>query len=475
MTRTAVGYFRDRAAADAAYDDLVSSGFGRDDVSIMGRGREGGTGLADDDHVGAGEGAAVGGITGLLIGAAAMLIPGIGPIVAVGPLAAGLAGAVTGGVTGVVVGGITGALTDAGVDHDTATYYDERFKQGGYLLTVRAHDMEYEKARMILERHGGDVRSGTGSGSMATTDTATGWNTAMPGYRSRWQERYGASGDRWDDLEPAYRYGYEMHSSPRYRGRAWSEAEPELRRDWETRYRDRPWDRFGSHVRETWDDDDRSMRLKEERLRPEKETVKAGEVALRKDVVTEQKSIDVPVTREEVVVERRPVKGRRPASGNVREGETIRVPVHEEQVRLEKEAVVTEEVTLGKRPVVETERVTGTIRREEARVETDGDVAVSGAAGAASGTRTAGDWASVMPTYRTNWERQYGTGGGRWEEYEPSYRYGWEMRRDPRYQGRSWTQVEPELRRDWESRHHDMPWDKAARAIRETWEDATSR
>jgi len=93
VARTTVGYFHNRGSADAAYDDLVKNGFSRDAISIMGRGREGGQGLADDDHVGAGEGAALGGIAGLLLGAAAMLIPGIGPIVAVGPLAAGLAGA----------------------------------------------------------------------------------------------------------------------------------------------------------------------------------------------------------------------------------------------------------------------------------------------------------------------------------------------------------------------------------------------
>jgi hypothetical protein len=173
MARTAVGYFHDRAAANAAFDDLSSHGFNRDDVSIMGRGREGGMGLADDDRVGAGEGAAVGGITGLLLGAAAMLIPGIGPIVAVGPLAAGLAGAVTGGVTGAVVGGVVGALEDAGVPHDEARYYDERFRTGGLLVTVRANnDAQYDEARTTMERHGGDVR-GTGvgatSGTMGTT------------------------------------------------------------------------------------------------------------------------------------------------------------------------------------------------------------------------------------------------------------------------------------------------------------------
>src|SRR5690242_16425199 len=99
MARTAVGYFPDRLAADRAYEDLVREGFSRDEISILGRGAEGKTGLVDDGHEGhhvtAGEGAAAGGIFGLLLGVAAMLIPGIGPIVAVGPITAALTGALT--------------------------------------------------------------------------------------------------------------------------------------------------------------------------------------------------------------------------------------------------------------------------------------------------------------------------------------------------------------------------------------------
>jgi uncharacterized protein (TIGR02271 family) len=403
MARTAVGYFRDRAAADRAYDMLVQRGFDRDDISVVGRGAEGTTDRADAGHdVSAGEGAATGGIAGLLLGAAAMLIPGIGPIVAVGPLAAALAGALTGGVTGAVVGGITAGLVHGGVPEDEARYYDERFQQGGYLVTVRTDDGRYDDARRILEASGADMHGRpTAAGTAPTTARAATTGTTPAAARTRTGEE--------------------------------------------------------------------SVELREERLRAEKETVQAGEVAVRKDVVAEQKTVDVPVTHEEVVIERHPVPGGRPASGEIREGETIRVPVREEQVHPEKQAVVTEEVSVGKRPVTETERVTGTVRREEARVETTGDVDVSGAAGAQ--TR---DWSSVMPSYRSHWERQYGTSGGRWEEYEPSYRYGWETRNDPRYRGRSWTEVEPELRRDWESRH-DMPWDKAGRAVREAWDGITAR
>ena len=125
------------------------------------------------------------------------------------------------------------------------------------------------------------------------------------------------------------------------------------------------------------DDARRRAELREERLRPETEQVEAGRVGLRKEVVTEQQTVDVPVTREQVYVERRDV-GERPASGPVGEDESIEVPVSAERARLEKETVVTGEVELGKRQVQETERVTGEVRREEARATRDGEVDVQG-------------------------------------------------------------------------------------------------
>jgi hypothetical protein len=164
MDRTAVGYFSTRAAADRAYEELDRAGFDRDDLSVIGRGAEGRKGLMDDDHVGPGEGAAVGGIAGLLLGAAAMLIPGIGPIVAIGPITAALTGAVTGGVTGAVVGGVAGALVKAGVPEDEARFYEERFSHGGYLVTVRTDEEHYAQARSVLqscgaETHGQNVQA----------------------------------------------------------------------------------------------------------------------------------------------------------------------------------------------------------------------------------------------------------------------------------------------------------------------------
>jgi uncharacterized protein (TIGR02271 family) len=125
-------------------------------------------------------------------------------------------------------------------------------------------------------------------------------------------------------------------------------------------------------------EDSTRLELREEELRAEKERVQTGEVRLRKEVVTEQRQVDVPVTREEVVIERHSVSGdeRAAAPGDLAEGEEIRVPIMEEEVRVEKRPVVKEEVRLGKRQVTETERVNETVRREEARVETEGDADV---------------------------------------------------------------------------------------------------
>ncbi len=121
----------------------------------------------------------------------------------------------------------------------------------------------------------------------------------------------------------------------------------------------------------------RTMQLREEELHARKQPVETGEARVRKEVVTEQKTLEVPVTREEVVVERRPASGPA-ASSDIRAGEEIQIPVKEEQVQVEKQPVVKEEVKVSKRPVQGTEKVSGTVRKEQAKVEREGDVDIRG-------------------------------------------------------------------------------------------------
>jgi uncharacterized protein (TIGR02271 family) len=119
------------------------------------------------------------------------------------------------------------------------------------------------------------------------------------------------------------------------------------------------------------------MQLREEELQARKTRVETGSVQLGKEVVEEKQTLEVPVTREEVYVERRQVDRREAGTpiGDA-ERETIRVPVTEERVEVSKQPVVYEEVGIGKRVTQETETVSDTVRREELRVDEDGDVEV---------------------------------------------------------------------------------------------------
>jgi len=123
--------------------------------------------------------------------------------------------------------------------------------------------------------------------------------------------------------------------------------------------------------------EDQTMQLHEEKLRVNKQPTKAGEVRVRKQTVTEQKTLQVPVTHEEVVIERRPASGKASAA-DMAPGEEVRIPVTEERVRVEKDTVLKEEVHVRKRKVTDTEQVSGTVRKEEIKVEQEGDVTTHG-------------------------------------------------------------------------------------------------
>ncbi|MGG3804981.1 YsnF/AvaK domain-containing protein [Metabacillus fastidiosus] len=123
--------------------------------------------------------------------------------------------------------------------------------------------------------------------------------------------------------------------------------------------------------------EEHSIKLHEEQLDVSKDRVQTGEVEVTKDVVEEQKTVHVPVTHEEVYVERRAVNNdTTDTNASIGDDETIRVPIVEEKVEVTKRPAVTEELVIGKRKVTETEQVTENIKREKARVETDGDAMV---------------------------------------------------------------------------------------------------
>lgn len=115
---------------------------------------------------------------------------------------------------------------------------------------------------------------------------------------------------------------------------------------------------------------DGKLRLREEELDVSTYAVQTGEVTLHKDIVEEQKTVRVPVSHEQVVIERRAVN--EPSDLPIGEEETIRIPVSEERVSVDKHTVVTGEVELHKRTVEEVREVNETIRKEKARLDVDG-------------------------------------------------------------------------------------------------------
>ncbi len=311
MARTVVAIFDNFQTANDAVRELVDSGFPRDNISIIANNSRGeygyyaasdeGPAAVDNDTVadetgagagvGAGIGAAIGGIGGLLVGLGALTIPGIGPVIAAGPLAVALStltGAGVGAVAGGVTGGLLGALIGLGVPEEEAEYYAEGVRRGGVLVTVQADDYNTDQITDVLNRHdpinikqranewreqgwtgfdpnakpvGTDRTNMTqpyrrgGIGVFDTSDdvdeTTTSFNPTSPDYQNHYNTYLAGTGYPFDYYIPAYQYGYGLRSNSAYQNRKWGMIEPEIRRDWE---RDHPgtWERFKPAIRHGW-------------------------------------------------------------------------------------------------------------------------------------------------------------------------------------------------------------------------------
>lgn len=111
--------------------------------------------------------------------------------------------------------------------------------------------------------------------------------------------------------------------------------------------------------------------LRQEELDINKYQVETGDVTLHKDIVEEQKSVNVPVSHDQVVIEQRTVD-HEPTNEPITEEATVHIPVTAEKIDVEKHTVVTGEVSAHKRSVQETEQVQEVLRKEVADVESHG-------------------------------------------------------------------------------------------------------
>ena len=169
----AFGIYANNAAAESAVDKLTAAGFSKQDVSVLMSDKQGSKEFAAEKNTkapegattGVGVGGAVGGTLGLLAGIGALAIPGVGPLIAAGPIMAALAGLGVGGA----VGGIVGALVGMGIPEYEAKRYEGRVKDGGILLSVHCDSSEeISRAKEILKATGAEDIASSGEKSIST-------------------------------------------------------------------------------------------------------------------------------------------------------------------------------------------------------------------------------------------------------------------------------------------------------------------
>ena len=179
----AFAIFPTRAAAEQAVNQLTTAGFSTQDVSVLMSDRTGTKDFATEKNTkapegtttGVGVGGAVGGTIGLLAGLGAIAIPGIGPLIAAGPIMGALAGLGVGGA----VGGVVGALVGMGIPEYEAKRYEGRVNDGGILVSVHCDSSEeVSRAKKVLEAAGGEDVASAGEKSVSSHTVDTDRTTA---------------------------------------------------------------------------------------------------------------------------------------------------------------------------------------------------------------------------------------------------------------------------------------------------------
>jgi len=433
--KTIVGMYDDLADARKVVEELVNAGIGREHISLIAGDREGryaadlppDNGTGENVAGGAATGAVVGGLGGLLLGLGALAIPGIGPIIAAGPLLSGLVGA---GV-GAAVGGLVGALTEAGVPEEQAGYYAEGVRRGSTLVTVEAPEHRADEVvRMMNRYHPIDVN-----------ERATSWR----------QE--GWTGFNMDDDSATTasqgRTGQSTNGGNAYRTTAASTATQ----------RNPERIRSAQQSAEDHNGNEAKFEVVEEELNVGKRQIDQGGVRVRSHVEEKPVEAQVQLREEKVNVQRRPVD--RPASAAdfqaFKEG-TVEVTAKAEEPVVEKRARVVEEVVVNKDVQERTQTVHDTVRRKDVEVEQTG------------GGNGYGNFERYDAGFRNDWQSKYANSGYTYEQYQPAYRFGYTLANDTRYQGRDWNAIEADARRTWGQQYKDSPWENFKDAVRYSWQ-----
>ncbi len=318
MARSIAGLFDDRSGAEAAVNDLTAAGFDPARIGVVMRDKQEMKEVAEEHGTRSTEGAVTGGIIGgsagaILAAVGALVIPGIGPFISGGILAT----AVAGGAAGWLVGGLAGL----GIPKEEAEYYEGEVQQGRALVTVDAQGRESE-ARAVLLRNGAHDLKDRGFGGYDEQNETVAAPAPAPAPV--------VTQTRQQVVQPAVTQSQRVETAT------------------------------GEDIR---------VPVMEEELLVSKTQQEEGRVRLHKEVVEERQTLNVPVSREEVHIERVAVSGNVPADANAFTERDISVPLMGEEVVTAKRAHVVEEVRLRKDQVTQTEQVTDSVRKERVVIE----------------------------------------------------------------------------------------------------------
>jgi hypothetical protein len=442
MTRTVIALYDNLQDANSAIRELVDNGFKRDDISLMAGDQNGNyqrmlsnkenavestdvSGASEGAGVGAGIGAVMGGIGGVLVGLGALIIPGVGPVIAAGPLAAvlaGLAGAGAGAIAGGITGGLIGALVDIGVPEETASYYSEGVRRGGALLTIRTEDNMSGRAVNIMNRHNPvDINSKA----------------------SEWRE----SG--WTGLNETHMEVPETHTEPS-KNMSQNVVENENRSTDDrsgtdqnippTGDRDRMFGTVGQ-TPQSYGNTVVGSSGQDTSYDPSRNRTDYSQSETRGQMDSTEQNVGTRDTSQGINQDKMPgnVQGQDVTSGGF-VGQAANI--ENTQARMGDQS---SELDATRMPDRENEM--------------DSD--------ASTGQNR--DFYYYDTAFERHFVSFYGTTYP-YDQYRPAYRYGYDLASDPRYRNRTWEDVEPEAQRYWDERQPGA-WDRFKDAIQHAWDE----
>lgn len=449
MAKTVVGLFDRFEDAQNVVQDLIDQGFSRDDISVVSNDTSLRSDKADDigdDKIGSGviAGTAVGSVLGLLVGLSTLAIPGVGPVLAAGPLAAPLGNAAAGAGLGAATGGLVGVLVNTGIPREDAHIYAEGVRRGGTLVIVQTSDEKADDAADTMQRY--DVIDIDQRSADYRASGWTGFDDNAQSYTRSDIDRAGSSAPATSTISSTSPTDVDVRDRDVTVG---------------TNTRVSDLDTEGKQV----------LPVTEEQLQVGKRQVQRGGVRIHSHVTETPIEEEVRLREERVNVERRSVD--RPMTdtdSDVFKERTIEVTETAEEAVVSKEARVVEEVVVNKDVKEHTETVRDTVRR------TDVDVEPIDAPTQSTGTTTeravnASGFDAFDADFRNDYQTHYASSGGTYEQYTPVYHYGYNLGSNPRYSSGDWATVEPEARRRWEE-HNPNTWDQFKNSIRYAWEKA---